>query len=238
MGVSCEKGTTPEKYERKNWFKAVKSILRLFFKKPEFVYLGEKPRPGGIILSNHEGPKSPLSMELYSQLPIRCWGAYQMNASFSTAYRYQTKVYYGQKQHWNIHLARLFCLIATPLTYMYYKGIHLISSYPDARFKKTMKDSTDTLSSGYSVVIFPEMSDNGYLQELTGFYPGAIMFFQQCQRKGINVPVHVAYLQRDTRRYIFDAPVMINDLLASDLSRTELAQKLCDRCNELGKMTI
>ena len=133
-------------------------------------------------------------------------------------------------------MARLFCLIATPLTCMYYKGIYLLSSYPDARFKTTIKDSISTLQEGYSVVIFPEMSDNGYLQELTGFYPGAIMFLQQCQRNGINVPVYVAYLQRDTRNYVFDAPSTVDELLALGLSRTELAQKLCDRCNKLGKM--
>ena len=233
---TCKNSKTSSKYERKHWFKVVKSILRIFFKKPNFIFLGEKPQPGGIILSNHEGPKSPLSMELHSQLPVRCWGAYQMNANFKTAYEYQTKIYYAQKKHWNLHLARLFCLIATPLTYMYYKGIYLISSYPDARFKTTLKDSLNTLKDGYSVVIFPEMSDNGYLRELTGFYPGAIMFLQQCQRNGINVPVHVAYLQRDTRNYVFDTPATVDDLLASNLSRTELAKKLCDRCNELGKM--
>ena len=51
-------------YEREGWFKAVKAVLRLIIKEPKFIYLGEEVRPGGIILSNHEGPKSPVSLEL------------------------------------------------------------------------------------------------------------------------------------------------------------------------------
>ena len=238
MDVTYKSSVVSARFERKAWFKAVKSILRIFIKKPKFVFLGEKTLPGGIILSNHEGPKSPLSLELYSQVPFRMWGAHEMNTSMKTAYRYQTNIYYHQKQHWNLHLARLFCLIATPLTYMYYKGIHLISSYSDVRFKKTLKESLETLREGHTVVIFPEMSENGYLQELTGFHPGAVMFFQYCRQNGINVPVHVAYLHRKTRNYIFDAPTTVDDLLDLGLSRKELAQKLCDRCNQLGKMAL
>lgn len=225
-------------YPRKPWFRAVKAFLRLFVKKPEFIYLGEKVRPGGIILSNHEGPKSPLSLELYGEVPLRLWGAHEMNKSLKTAYAYQTNIYYHQKKHWNLHLARLACLIITPLTYLYYKGIHLIPSYGDIRFRSTLSESLSTLKNGSSVVIFPEKSDNGYLQELTGFYPGAAMLFQYCRKKGLNPPVHIAYLQRNPRRYIFDAPTTVEELLSPGLSREELAEKLCDRCNELGRMAF
>lgn len=225
-------------YERRKWFRIVKALLRLVVKEPKFIYLGEEVRPGGIILSNHEGPKSPVSLELYSPVPQRQWGAHEMNESLKTAYRYQTHIYYHQKKHWNLWLARLFCLIATPVTYLYYKGIFLISSYGDLRLKKTLKESLETLKAGHTVVIFPEKSENGYFKELTGFHPGAVLFFQYCRRHGVNVPVHVAYLQRESRNYIFDAPTTVNELLDLGLDKHELAQKLCDRCNELGRMNI
>ena len=129
------------------------------------------------------------------------------------------------------------CLILiTPLTYMYYKGINLISSYGDVRFRKTLSESLATLEKGHTVIIFPEKSDDGYLDVLTGFYPGAIMFLQYCEKHNINAPVYVAYLNKKKHQYIFDAPVTVNELLALGLSRNELAQKLCDRCNELGQM--
>ena len=85
-------------YERRRWFKAVKAVLRLIIKEPKFIYLGEEVRPGGIILSNHEGPKSPVSLELYAAVPHRQWGTHEMNEDFKTAYRYQTNIYYHQKK--------------------------------------------------------------------------------------------------------------------------------------------
>lgn len=233
-----EKERDGQMYVRKGWFKVIKQLLHLIVKKPRFIYLGEPAHSGGIILSNHEGPKSPVSLELYFPVPHRQWGAYEMNESLKSAYRYQSVIYFHQKKHWPLRLAQLFCLIATPVTYLYYKGIYLISSYPDIRFKRTLKEGVETLKAGHSVVIFPEVSDRGYFKELTGFYPGAVLFFQYCRRHGLNVPVHVAYLQRESRNFIFDAPTTVNELLDLGLNKTELAQKLCDRCNELGRMTF
>ena len=230
--------TTDNAYERKAWFKAVKWVLKLFVRKPEHIYLGEKVAPGGIILSNHVGPHGPWALELYADVPLRLWGTHEMNENLKTAYTYQTNIYYHQKKHWNLFLARVACLLITPLTYMYYKGIYLISSYQDARLKKTLQESLHTLRQGHSVVVFPEKSDNGYFDVLTGFYPGVVLFFQYCMRHDLDVPVHVAYYRRKTRQYIFDKPVFISELLALGLSRETLAQKLCDRCNELGKMEI
>ena len=222
--------------DRKPWFRVFKKFLRLFIREPEFIYLGEKPQAGSIILTNHVGPSAPLTTELYSDNPTRLWGAHEMNASFKTAYKYQTEIYYHQKKQWNICLAKVLCLIITPLTYMYYKGIPLIPSYGDVRFRKTLSESLDTLKSGKSVVIFPEKSDNGYFKVLTGFYPGAIMFLQYCQKNNINAPVYVAYLNKDNRQYVFDAPKTVNELLSTGLSRNDLADMLCARCNELGTM--
>lgn len=229
---------TPVGYSRKKWFTAVKAIVKLFVRKPEFVFLGEAPGPGSIILSNHEGASGPLTLELYARLPIRFWGTYEMNTDFKTAYRYQTNIYYHQKKRWNIHLARLFCLIATPLTRMFYIGLELISSYGDVRLRSTFRQSIDILKKHQTLVIFPEVSDRGYFKVLTGFYPGVSMMLEQCRRNGLNVPVYVAYLNKETRKFIFDAPKSVDELLEEGLSRADLAEKLCNRCNELGKMQL
>lgn len=236
METTCHVYEVPAKYAKKRWFKAVKRIMRIAFKRPEFIFLGEEIQPGSIILSNHEGLKSPMSLELYGQFPVRFWGAHEMNTSLKPAYWYQTHIYYHEKHHWNLTVARLFCLIATPLTRMFYKGLRPISTYGDVRLKNTLNESVDTLRDGPCVVIFPEKSDKGYLKELEGFHSGAVMLFKYCQQHGINPKVYVSYMQKERGRYVFDAPVTVEELLALDLSREDLAQKLCARCNELGKM--
>lgn len=229
---------TPVDYVRKPWFRAVKKIVGIFIHAPRFIYLGEKPGNKCIILSNHEGTSVPLKLELYSQLPIRFWGAGPMNHNFSHAYRYQTKIYYHQKKHWNLWLARLFCLLATPLTRMFYIGLDLISTYPDARFSGTLKKSVAALKKNHTVVIFPEDSSDGYLKELKGFHQGSLMLLELCRKQGLDVPVYVAYYNKQTKQHIFDAPVTVSQLLDQGLDRAQLAQKLCDRCNELGRMTF
>ena len=223
---------------RKPWFRIIKKIMRLFIKPTEFVYLGEKINEPTIILSNHVGTAAPLAWELYGNLPFRFWGAYEMNSGLIKLYKYQTRVFYHEKKHWNLHLARLFCLIASPLTYMFYRGINLISTHKDIHFRHTIMESIETLESGKSVIIFPEISDKGYLDVLEGFHQGFTMLGSILLRKGKDMPITVAYFRKSEKRYVVDRPIMLSELFAKSASREDVAKKLCDRCNELGQMDL
>ena len=101
---------------RKPWFRFVKKIMRIFVKETEFVYLDKKIDTPTLILSNHVGTAAPLAWELYGNIPFRFWGASEMNSGLVKLYKYQSRVFYHEKKHWNLHLARLFCIIASPLT--------------------------------------------------------------------------------------------------------------------------
>ena len=94
--------------------------MKCRYKQPKFVYLGEEISTGGVILSNHEGTDAPMSLEIYCNKPLRMWGAHEMNSGLIKMYKYQTRVYYHEKKGWNLHLARLFCVIASPLTNLFY----------------------------------------------------------------------------------------------------------------------
>lgn len=222
--------------KRKWWFRVLKVLTKGRYKKPEFIYLGEELGEGGVVLSNHEGTDAPMSLELWCPHALRMWGAHEMNSGLVQMYKYQTRVYYHEKKHWNLHLARLFCLIASPLTNLFYKGLNLISTYRDGRFIKTLRESVEAIEKGENIVIFPEDSTKGYLAELEGFYAGFAMLAEACKRKGKDVPVFVAYFQKEEGRYIFDAPVRYSELTANGESREAVAKKLLERCNELGKM--
>ena len=145
---------------RKRWFKLFKHLLTGRYKRPEFIYLGEKFQKGSIIVSNHEGTDAPLSLELYGDVPMRYWGAHEMNSGLIPMYKYQTRVYYHQRKHWNIHLARIFCLLATPLTNLFYKGLNLISTYRDARFRRTLRESLEALEKGEYDMYYGEVKMN------------------------------------------------------------------------------
>ncbi|MDE6059281.1 MAG: hypothetical protein K2G44_04490 [Clostridia bacterium] len=222
---------------RKRWFRVFKRILRIRYRKPSFEYLGEKPTNGAIILSNHEGAAAPLNLEMYADFPIRMWGTHEMNSGLVKLYKYQTQVYYHKKRHWNLHLARLFCLIASPLTNLFYKGLKLISTYKDRRFfKQTIKESISAMTeNGENIIIFPEMSDNGYLKKMEGFYAGFTVLAQALFRQGIDVKIFVTYFKKEERKFVFDSPISFSELKELCGNRHEMANYLLEKCNGLGE---
>lgn len=227
---------TKDKNKRKWWFRALKKVMKIRYKEPKFVYLGEKFGEGGVILSNHEGTDAPMSLEIYSGAKLRMWGAHEMNSGLKQMYKYQTQIYYHEKKGWNIHLARLFCLLASPLTLLFYKGLNLISTYKDGRSIKTIKESISAIRNGDNIVIFPEVSNNGYLEELEGFYAGFVVLCEVCKRAGMDLPIYVTYFRKKDRVYIVDKPVLYSQLSKDGATKQEIADKLRLRCNELGKM--
>ncbi len=224
--------------KRKLYFRALKKLMKIRYKEPKFIFLGDKLDTGAIVLSNHEGTDAPMSLEIYYDAPMRMWGAHEMNSGLCKLYSYQTKIYYHQKKHWNIHLARLFCLIASPLTYMFYSGFNLISTYHDARFARTIRESITSLQNGDNIIIFPEDSSKGYLAELEGFFAGFATLGERCLKQGMDVPIYVSYYKKEENVYIFDKPIKYSELHAMCGSKEEIADLLRRRCNDLGKMDI
>ena len=225
-----------QKAKRRLYFRVMKALMKSRYKKPRFIYLGEEFENGALILSNHEGTDSPMSLEIYCDKPIRMWGTGEMNSGLISLYKYQTRYYYHEKKHWNLHLARLFCLIASPITWLFYAGFDLISTYTDARLVKTLRESIASLQSGDNIVIFPEDSTNGYLPELEGFHEGFVLLADVCKKRELDLPIYVSYFRKSDRTYIFDAPIKYSELLKKYQTRSEIAKALCARCNELGKM--
>ena len=240
-GVVCEGSLEPDnqlkpKQKRKLYFRALKGIMRVRYKEPTFVFLGEEIGCGAVILSNHEGTDAPMAMEIYLNRPLRMWGTAEMNSGLKHLYKYQTEVYYHEKKNWNIHLARLFCLLASPLTYLFYSGLDLISTYQDIHFVRTIRESISALDEGDNVVIYPECSDKGYLPELEGFHGGFVTFADICRKRGRDIKIFVSYFRKSDNLYIIDEPIMYSELYERIGDRDEISAWLCNRCNELGKM--
>ena len=223
---------------RKKWFKILKIFLKPFIRKTKFVFLDKKLNGPYIIVSNHSAASGPLGYEFHYEDPFRFWGTYEMNSGLVSCYKYLSNNYYPKKKHWNKFLSKVFCLIAAPVCNVFYKGLNLISTYPDTRFRKTLKESVKTLTSGNNLIVFPEASENGYFKELTCFHEGFVVFLEYCRKHNIDVPVYIAYFDKDKKTCYLDKPVYINELLSMNLSRFELSKYLCDKCNKLGKYNL
>ena len=218
-------------------YKFLKWITKIAIKKPEFIFLGEPFKESSLILSNHSGSSGPLSLELYSPIQVRLLGTYEMNGSLKDVYKYLSTTYYYQKKHWNKYLAKAFCLIAAPLVHSFYKGLNLISTYQGIGFVKTIKESYEALTiHKENLVIFPEDSSKGYFTKLTHFYNGFLVLAEYCYKRGLDLDIYVAYLNRRKRKYIFDKPIKYSELIKLSEDKDEIAKMLLNRCNELGKM--
>lgn len=221
------------------WFRGLKRLMTMRYKAPQFIFLdGKEFENGSLILSNHEGTDAPMSLEMYLDKPIRMWGAHEMNSGLIKMYKYQTRVYYHEKKHWNLHLARLFCLIASPLTNLFYKGFNLISTYRDARFIKTLKESLQAVKNNESIVIYPEDSAKGYLAQLEGFFAGFAVFAEHAFKKGIDLPIVVSYFRKSQKVFVFDKPIKYSALIAEYGTKEKVIEHLLSRCNELGTMDL
>ena len=93
----------------------------------------------------------------------------------------------------NIHLARLFCLIAA-LTYIFYKDYGLCQPI-NSRFKASINESIKLVNEGNNIVIFGE--SNGYLDQLKEFLL-VCPFCEIALRRGIDLPIYAAYLREKT----------------------------------------
>jgi hypothetical protein len=120
---------------------------------------------------------------------------------------------------------------------MFYKGLNLISTYKDGRFTKTIKESIASIQNGNNIVIFPEKSESGYQDTLEGFYNGFVMLAEVCQKREIDLPIYVSYYNKKRKLYIFDKPVLYSEISKNNKTKSEIAEALCNRCNEIGELS-
>lgn len=218
---------------RPRWFGVLKSFLKIFIRKPKIVFLGEQISEPSLILCNHNGAISPLKFELYFKYPFRFWGTYEMNSGLKSVYRYLKNVYFPQKKHIPKLLSTLIAIIAAPLLKLFYRGLNLISTYPDTRFRHTIQESLEAIKQNTNLVIFPEDSHDGYHDELTMFFAGFATFAEKCLQIGIDLPIFVSYYQKKTKTLVIDKPIKFSQL-SDGKSRQEIADLMCDRSNELA----
>ena len=226
-------------YTRSKGFRFFKSFLRIFIRKPRFVFLGEKFTDNAIYLSNHCGAKGPLSLELYFPKHFRFWGTYEMNSTYKLRFKYLSTTYFHQKKHINKVLSFLISIIATPVMTVFYKGLNLISTYPDGRVFTTIKTSLNVLlNDKKSIIIFPENSSTGYHDDLIEFHNGFLALAEMAYRKGVDLPIYLMYFRKKQKVFVVDEPIMFSKIKESNKSKDEIAEQFRVRCNQLGKIDI
>ncbi len=161
-----------QKPNRRPFFRFIKKVAKVFKRKPNFEYLGEKPEGTCIYLSNHCAASGPVTYELYLPTNFRMWGTYEMCGNFKMRWKYLNYVYFHQKKKKSKFASFLLSTILTPIMALFYKGMRIMPTYPDSRLVKTIKSSIDEIENDVSILIYPENSSDGYHDVLTEYFGG------------------------------------------------------------------
>ena len=228
-----------EQLERKRKsfaFKFAVFVIKIFFRRPKFVFTeGEFPDEPIVLLANHVGKKVPAKIELYYPRPMMMWGTHEMTEGMKAVHKYLTVTYYHEKKHYPRWFAWSLGTLVCPFVYSFMKGLRVIPTYRDYRLVKTMKLSMQVRGEGKDIVIYPEDSSEGYKDELESFFAGFVSLLETFYRKGDDAPVFVTYYQRKTKTFIVSKQMRYSELKEKYGGFKEIATALKDEMNNLNK---
>ena len=224
---------TPKR--RQPFFSFIKKILRPFYRKPKrFINLAGELKKKSIIVVNHSAKAGPMGMEMYFPLFTVKWGAHEMMGNYHSRRRYLRDVFYMQKKGYGRVRAGFLAAFEAIFSKMIYKGVKVIKSYQDARLLRTLRESETVLNDNAAVLVFPENSNGGYLEEMTEFHPGFVLLAQYYyQRTGEDVPVYPCYYHVKNRAVAVGEPMSVNKMLSSGFSKEQVAEIFKDKVNSL-----
>ena len=215
-------------------WKVIKFILRPFFYVKNVEFLGEEFPSRCIIVSNHNNKKGPIVYEFSLPVFHATWGAYPMLGTIKMRFHYLRDIFYMQKNGVKKWKATLRAGFESIFSIFGYKGIKVIPSYPDARFRKTLHYSMQCLENDIAVSVYPEDSDQGYFDEMTRFFPGFVMLSDMYFKKtGEDLPVFPAYYGRKKKKIVVGKPLYVQDLVKQGKSREEIAEVFRLEVNKL-----
>lgn len=190
-----------------------------------------------IIVSNHNNKKGPMVYEISLPVYHVTWGAYQMLGSYKERFKYLRDVLYMQKNGFSKTKANLKAWFEAIFSIYFYRGMKILPSYPDMRFRKTLKYSMDALDAGYAVSVYPEDSSKGYFDEMTEFFPGFVVLAQTYYNKrgGEDIPIFPVYLGRDNKKIVVGKPMYVQEFVKQGLDKFQIADRFKDAVNDLYK---
>lgn len=216
-------------------FSFTKTILKLFLKKPKkIINLAGELEPRSIIVANHSAKKGPLFLELYFPLYHYVWGAGEMLGNYKSRFDYLRDVFYVKKRGFNKFVATILATFEAMFSPLVYRGMRVLPTYTSGRLLSTVNKSIAALKEDISILIFPENSDGGYLDEMTEFFSGFVLLAQSYYHKtGEDVPIYPVYYHIKKRILCIDKPCYVGELAAQGLNRNEIAEIFRQKVNDL-----
>lgn len=217
-------------------YKAIKTLVRVFYPKIEVVGAENLPDEPVIVVGNHTQMNGPIACELYFPGKRYIWCAGQM-MHLKEVPEYAFQDFWSQKPKWCLWFYKLLSYLIAPLSVCVFNNAGTIPVYRDARLKTTFKMSLDKLQDGASMIIFPEHGEpyNNILYTFQDkFIDLARLYYKRAGTELNFVPLYIApalkkmYIGKPIR-FCADAPIKderkrICDYLMTEI--TDIAQSL------------
>lgn len=222
------------KYPNQPIWSSFARLLRLIFKRPEFINIAGELPAKAIYVANHSAMAGPVVYNLYFPTPHAPWGAYPMLEGYKSRFRYLRDVYFVQKRKMNKASATFLATFEACFSIWIYKGMHVIPSYPDGRFLKTLRTSLKNLENDRAVMVFPERSETGYHETLQGFSAGFVVLAERFRKLyGEDIPIYPVYYHKTLNKMVVGAPHTLEEFKDKHMTRNEIAAEFCKITNQL-----
>lgn len=218
------------------FFRFVLKTVRFFKRKHIIINENDSFENQAIFISNHSGISGPMNLLLYFPAYFVPWGAHPMVGKYRERYRYMYYVFYQKKLKYSKFKSFILASFLSIFSKMVYKGMRLIPTYEDIRLHHTFRLSMQHLDFGEPILIFPEDSNDGYLDVLDRYNPGFVALSEfYYKRRQIDLPIYPIYFHKKGKAIKIGKPYYIQELLAEGKSREEILIFFRDLANEMGQ---
>ena len=175
-------------------YKAIKALVRFFYPPAEIIGKEKLPDEPVIVVGNHAQMNGPIVSELYWPGEHYTWCSGEM-MELKEVPDYAFRDFWSRKPRWIRWFYRLLSYIIAPFSVCIFRNANTIPVYHDARIMTTFRRTVEKLSSGASVVIFPEHDapyDHIICDFQDKFVDVARIYYKKTGRELCFVPIYIA----------------------------------------------
>ena len=136
-------------------FRLIKGMVKIFYKKRNFIGVENLPNEPVILVSNHSQLHGPLSNEINYPRNKRIWCIGQV-MNLKEAPKYNFNDFWSHKPKYIRWLFKIFAYVSAPISVYIFSRADTIPVYKDSRIMSTFKETIKALNENNDIIIFPE----------------------------------------------------------------------------------
>lgn len=216
-----------EKKKRNILYLLICALIRLFYRRPEFIGTEKLPDEPCVLVGNHTQMNGPIIAELF--FPGRPWiwcAGEMMNRKEVPGYAFTD--FWSFKPRWTHPFFKLLSYLITPLSLLLFNNARTIPVYHDSRLISTFRRSIEKLQEGNSILIFPEKNEhwNNILYDFQDKFIDLARFYYRKTGKALSfVPFYNAPALHQT---LIGEPVVFDPAQPIEEERARLCASLKD----------